>query len=80
MRADGIFADTNLFLRFLTNDVPKQAEAFESLLIRAGNGELTFITNSMVVAEIVWTLESFYRLDKKVIQTNILAILKKGFE
>jgi predicted nucleic acid-binding protein len=75
MIPERIFADTNLFLRYLTDDVPQQADAFERLLRSAANGELTFITNSLVIAEIVWTLESYYRLPKKDIQKKILAIL-----
>jgi uncharacterized protein len=70
-----IFADTNLFLRYLTNDFPEQAEAFEQLLLRAGAGEFNFLTNSLVMAEIVWTLESHYRLEKQDIQSKVLAIL-----
>ncbi|MCR4408255.1 MAG: AbrB/MazE/SpoVT family DNA-binding domain-containing protein [Anaerolineae bacterium] len=30
MRTERIFADANLFLRFLTNDIPEQAEAVEA--------------------------------------------------
>ena len=70
-----LFADTNLFIRYLTNDVPEQAEAFERLLKRAESGEFTLISNSLVIAEIVWTLESYYKLPKSDIQTSILAIL-----
>ena len=75
MKTERIFADTNLFLRFLTNDVPQQADAVEKLLNSAASGELILVTNSMVIAEIVWTLESFYRLSKTEIQTKVLAIL-----
>ena len=53
-----VFVDTNLFLRYITNDVPEQADAVERLLQRAGAGEITLITNSLVICEIVWTLES----------------------
>lgn len=38
------FADTNLFLRYLTDDVPEQADAVEELLNRAKRGELTLLT------------------------------------
>ena len=75
MSAEQIFADTNLFLRYLTNDIPEQADAFEQILRRASNGELSLITNSLVVAEIVWTLESFYHLSKEAVQSRVLAIL-----
>jgi predicted nucleic-acid-binding protein len=73
--AEDIFADTNLFLRYLTNDVPAQAEAFEGILRQAAKGEFTFVTTNLVMAEIVWTLESYYGLSKAVVQNHILAIL-----
>ena len=70
-----VFADTNLFLRYLTNDLPEQADAVEKLLQQAAIGELTFVTNNMVLAEIVWTLESFYHLSKTEIKDKVLAIV-----
>ena len=75
MEAETVFADTNLFLRYLTNDVPAQADLVESLLHRAAKGKVNLVTTSMVIAEIVWTLESYYELDKKEIQAMILGIL-----
>ena len=75
MEAETVFADTNLFLRYLTNDIPAQADLVESLLHRAAKGKVNLVTTSMVIAEIVWTLESYYELDKKEIQTMILGIL-----
>ena len=75
MKPERIFADTNLFLRYLTNDVPEQADAVEGLLRQAGAGEMTLVTNSLVIAEIVWTLESFYHLNRKDVKAKVLAIL-----
>lgn len=75
MKADSIFVDTNLFLRFLTNDVPMQADAVEKLLRQAEHGKSHLITNGMVVAEIVRTLESYYELEREDIQNKVLAIL-----
>lgn len=75
MKAETCFADTNLFLRFLTNDVPAQADQVESLLQRAGKGEVKLVITEMVIAEIVWTLESYYRISKADIQDKVLAIL-----
>ncbi len=75
MDAETVFADTNLFLRYLTNDVPDQADLVESLFQRAAKGKVNLVTTSMVIAEIVWTLESYYELDKKEIQAMVLGIL-----
>jgi len=75
MKSDSTFVDTNLFLRFLTNDVPAQADAVEKLLRQAEQNKIQLVTNSMVIAEIVWTLESYYEREREDIQNKILAIL-----
>jgi len=75
MSSERVFADTNFFLRYLTNDVPEQADAIEQLLKHAADGSLVLITNSLVIAEMVWTLESFYRLPRADVQAKIMAIL-----
>lgn len=75
VRPERVFADTNLFLHYLTNDVPVQADAVEALLKRAANRQISLVTNSLVIAEIVWTLESFYKLPKVAVQEKVLAIL-----
>lgn len=69
------FVDTNLFLRYLTNDIPEQADAVEVLLGRAEAGEVRLVTNRLVMAEVVWTLESFYKRTKAEVQGAVLAIL-----
>jgi predicted nucleic-acid-binding protein len=75
MSTEVIFVDTNLFLRYLTNDLPDQADLVEAALLRAAQGQIQLITTNLVVAEIVWTLESYYQIDKKEIQAMVLGIL-----
>ena len=75
MKPERAFADTNLFLRYLTNDVPAQADAVEALLQRASDGEIVLVINSLVIAEIVWTLEAYYGLARDSIKDKVLAIL-----
>ncbi len=74
--SETLFADTNLFLRYLTNDVPEQADAVERLLHRAAAAEgLVLVTNALVVAEIVWTLDSYYGVGRDAIREMVLALL-----
>lgn len=70
-----VFVDTNLFLRYLTNDVPEQADAVETMLERAAAGDIVLVTNTMTIAEIVWVLESFYEQPRDAIRERILAIV-----
>ncbi len=69
------FLDTNLLLRFLLNDLPQQADAVEELLKRAAEGSVILRTNVMVIAELVWTCESFYKLSKQEIRDKVVMIL-----
>jgi predicted nucleic-acid-binding protein len=75
MAAERALADTNLFLRYLTNDVPRQASAVEALLRRAQAGDLTLVVTSLIIAEIVWTLESHYHLAREDVRARVEAIL-----
>ncbi len=67
--------DTNILLRYLLDDIPEQADAVESLLLEAAQGQLALHTNALVLAEIVWTCESYYQLSKEEIQDKALMIL-----
>lgn len=69
------FIDTNILLRYLLDDIPEQADAVESLLLQAAQGELTLRTNALVFTEIVWTCESYYQLPKGDIKDMVLMIL-----
>lgn len=73
--ASRAFADTNLFLRFLTQDPPEQAAAAEKVLRRAEAGELTLVTTPLVFAELAWTLRSFYGRTQGEIAQTLLALL-----
>lgn len=69
------FIDTNVLLRYLLDDIPDQADAVETLLQKAARGELTLHANPLVLAEIVWTCESYYQLPKGDIREKVLMIL-----
>jgi uncharacterized protein len=71
---DRIFVDTNIFLRFLTNDVPDMAAPAEALFRRAAGGEVVLVTNAMVLAELVWVLESYYRLARPDVLERAMAV------
>ena len=72
---DSALVDANIFLRYLTEDVPEQAEKARDLLERAERGEEDLVTTLLTIAEIVWVLESVYELDRSSIQAKVVAIL-----
>jgi predicted nucleic-acid-binding protein len=75
------FVDTNLFIRYLTNDDQAKAKRVELLLKEAAAGKVRLITAEMVIAEVVWVLESSYGLKCAAVAPLIRAILAtKGLE
>ena len=73
MRA--FFVDTNLFIRYLTNDDKAKAERVDDLLNQAAQKKVKLVTAEIVLAEVVWVLESYYRIEKKQIAEMLEAIL-----
>ncbi len=70
-----LFVDTNVFLRFLTNDDPVKAKRADRLFRDAVGGKIALTTSLLVIAEIIWTLESFYKLEKQEIASKVEMIL-----
>jgi uncharacterized protein len=52
------FIDTNIFLRFLTKDDPVKAAKCRQLLQSAAEGDLKLYTTDLVIAELIWVLQS----------------------
>jgi predicted nucleic-acid-binding protein len=69
------FLDTNIFIRFLTDDVPEKADACEEIFKKAVEKREALFTTDLVIAEIVWVLESFYELPKNEVQDKVEKIL-----
>ncbi len=69
------FVDTNVFLRFLTRDDPTKFEHCRRLFEQAVRGSLALRTSELVIAEIVWTLLSYYNLPKPVVIEKVGQIL-----
>jgi len=69
------FVDTNIFLRFLVNDIPEQADGCEAIFRKAIVGEEALYTTDMVIAEIVWVLESYYELSRSEVRAKVEKIL-----
>ena len=69
------FIDTNLFVRFLTNDDPQKAGAVENLLLKAKEGKVRLVTSHLVIAELVWVLASYYSVSNSTICELLKAVL-----
>ncbi len=67
--------DSNIILRFLTNDIPDKAAAGEALLLRVEAGQEEVFLPDLAIADIVWMLEKFYRVEKSKIREMMTPIL-----
>lgn len=73
---DPIFVDTNVFLRFFVRDVESFYQKAKELFEKAENGEVKLETSDLVIAEIVWVLESYYDFSKSEIKEVVDTILE----
>jgi predicted nucleic-acid-binding protein len=70
-----IFLDTNIFLRFFLRENELVVRNIEKLFYEIISDRITGISNVLVIAEIVWVLESTYKWGKEKICDNIEFIL-----
>ena len=69
------FIDTNIFLRYYTRDDEKKAEEVLKLLSKVEKNEEKVITSPLVIFEVIFTLEKYYKVSKKEIQDLLQPIL-----
>ena len=73
---DPVFVDTNVFLRFFVRDMESFYQKAKELFEKAEKGTVKLETNYLVIAEIVWVLESYYDFTKTEIKDIIDTILE----
>lgn len=66
-----VFFDTNFLLRFYLDDIPSQALKAKRVVEAAKDGKILLVTDLIVICEMVWVMDSFYKLEKKVISEKI---------
>ena len=71
-----IFVDTNVFLRFFVRDIESFYHKAKDLFEKAESGDVKLETSDIVVAEIVWVLESYYGFSRAEIKEVVDAILE----
>lgn len=69
------FIDTNIFLRYLTRDDVIKYEKCRKIFKKAIDGKIDLITSGMVIAELIWTLLSYYKVPKVEVIEKISIIV-----
>jgi predicted nucleic acid-binding protein len=68
--------DTNVLVRFFTGTPPELAERARSLVQQADAGKLQLEILPLIVAETVYTLESYYEMPKQDVCEKLRAFLR----
>lgn len=74
-----ILIDTNGYLRLLLDDIPQQANQVESLLQLAKKGEIEVFLPQIVVFELVFALEKYYRFSKEEVLNKIESLISMKY-
>jgi predicted nucleic acid-binding protein len=69
------FLDTNILLRYFTQDDPEKARSAFALLMRVERGEERVETSLLVMFETVFTLQHRYRLPRDEIRDALCDLL-----
>jgi len=70
-----IFIDTNIFLRYLTKDDPSKYDKCRKIFKKAIEGNAELVTSGIVIAELIWTLLSYYKVQKADVIEKISIIV-----
>lgn len=71
--------DTNILLRFLLKDVPKQAEAARQKFQEAKQTKTQLFVPQIVIFEVVFALTRVYKFDKNEVVEAIKSLLAAEF-
>lgn len=70
-----VYVDANVLLRYLTQEPREQAERVGRLFAAVAAGETELMLEEVVLAEVVWTLSSYYRVERQEIAKVLLVLL-----
>ncbi|WP_415784660.1 PIN domain-containing protein [Deinococcus saxicola] len=70
-----MLTDANVILRFLLDDHPQLSPRATAVFERAAAGEIRLLIPAAILAECVYTLKSFYKLDRATLAAGLLDVL-----
>jgi predicted nucleic acid-binding protein len=75
---DTYLLDANVIIRFLRRDEPRMVAAADALFARAERGEVRLLLDSVILAEVLFVLRSFYKLRRETIAETLLDFVNNG--
>ncbi|OGG29906.1 hypothetical protein A2973_00225 [Candidatus Gottesmanbacteria bacterium RIFCSPLOWO2_01_FULL_49_10] len=73
--AKTVILDTNILLRFLRHDQPQHFGHVQKLFQEAEKGTIACHIDSVVLAEVIWTLASYYNVSRFEIASTLETLL-----
>ena len=70
--------DTNVLLRFLLDDHPEPSVAAARLFQQAADEKCLLILTDLGIAETVWVLTSYYKLERQKVADSLAKLLLKA--
>ncbi|MFH1840703.1 MAG: PIN domain-containing protein [Candidatus Shapirobacteria bacterium] len=64
--------DTNVFVRFLIKDVPRQFIQTEKIFQQIEAGKIQAKVSILVIDELIWVLENYYQVKREVFLDQLL--------
>lgn len=70
-----LWVDANVLIRFITRDPADMAERAYQLFARAEAGEVMLVLSPVILAEVLWTLESYYGFSREEIAGALIPLV-----
>jgi predicted nucleic-acid-binding protein len=70
--------DTNVLLRFLLDDHPQLSRAAAGLFQQGADGQCLLILTDLCIAEAIWVLTSYYKLERQRVAESLAKMIVKG--
>ena len=74
-----IIVDANVIIRFLLNDHPRLSPIATSLFYKAQKKLINVYLDEVILAEVIWTLSSFYKIKKASLVESIEKFLSQDW-
>ena len=74
-----IIVDANIVIRFLLNDHPTLSSRAKAIFLKAQQGNIIIYIDEVILAEVIWTLSSFYKIKKLDIVDRLEKLLSQNW-
>lgn len=70
-----LYIDSNIFIRFLTQDIKELYLRSSKLINELEEKKVTGIVSILVINEVLWILENYYKLKREIFISELIKIL-----